>query len=201
MSITPDQLKRLQVLYAQLARHTLQAAQREERLAWASQLCGRRIASFSGLTLDEGRHLIDTLQSQLGVKVPPKRKRLDRDQARRAGTEGRRNQDRKEATLAGPSGFARIQYALDLLGWNQAQFDGWLRSPRSPLGKKSDPKIRTLGDANRVWWALKKMAQGRGLWKDEHTFRGVPHICAADVGSQPSTAAAGCTTQSSQEAL
>lgn len=164
--ITSPQLKRLQVLYSQLARHTQEGTDRESRLAWASQLLCRNISSFSDLGQDDARHLIDTLQAQLGVKTPSQRPRLSRDDAERAGNEGRRRDTSNRATIAGPADLARIQYALDLLGWNQEQLDGWLRSTRSPLGKRAIPQIRTVGDANRVWWALKGMAQARGLWKE-----------------------------------
>ncbi len=51
------------------------------------------------------------------------------------------------------------------LGWSRETFDGWLRSPRSPLGRnKSQPKITTVAQANRVRWALKRMLQKKGLW-------------------------------------
>lgn len=166
-TISAPQLKRLQVLYAQLARSTFEGSDRESRLAWASQLLLRPIKSFSELTPGDAIHLIDTLQAQLGVKAPSKRPRLSRDAAERAGNEGRRRDDSKRATMAGQDDLARVQYALDVLGWNQAQLEGWLRSTRSPLGKRSNPQILTVGDANRVWWALKKMAKARGLWKEK----------------------------------
>ncbi|QNI34493.1 hypothetical protein H7849_11720 [Alloacidobacterium dinghuense] len=171
--ITTGQMKRLQVLYGQLARHTFDGGNggREARLEWASQLVRRKISSFSELTFEDARHLIDVTQAQLGVKAPATSKRMDRERARRAGTEGRKGSDDSSVTLVGPEELARIQRALDVLGWSQAQFEGWLRSPRSPLGKKSNPSIRTLREANRVWWALKGMAQARGLWKDETAYR------------------------------
>ena len=93
------------------------------------------------------------------------RKRLDRASAQKAGTEGRRGNESNETTIAGPAEFARIRYVLDLLGWNQTQLDAWLRSSRSPLKSKASPAIRTLGDANRVYWALKGMATAQGKWK------------------------------------
>jgi hypothetical protein len=164
--ITPGQMKRLQVVYGQLARHTQQGADRAARLAWASQLVCRPIASFSDLTEEDARHLIDTVQGQLGIKATVRpRRRLDRHAAQKAGTEGRRNHDSDEITLAGPSEFARIRYVLEMLGWSQAQLEGWLRSPRSPLSRKATPSISTLGDANRVYWALKGMATAQGKWK------------------------------------
>jgi hypothetical protein len=164
--ISSGQMRRLQVLYGQLARHTQQGTDRATRVAWAAQLVRRPIRSFSDLTVNDARHLIDTLQGQLGVKVPARpRKRLDRQAAQKAGTEGRRGYASDEITLAGPSEFARIRYVLDLLGWSQAQLEGWLRSPRSPLSRKATPTISTLGDANRVYWALKGMATAQGKWK------------------------------------
>jgi hypothetical protein len=163
--ITPAQMKRLQVLYGQLARHTQEGVDRASRLAWASQLVRRPIVSFKELTLADARHLIDTIQGQLGIKTPARpRHRLDRQTAKKAGTEGRRGQVSNETTLAGPSEFARIRYVLDLIGWSQAQLDSWLHSPRSPLSHKATPSIRTLGDANRVYWALKGMATAQGKW-------------------------------------
>jgi hypothetical protein len=172
--ITPAQMKRLQVLYSQLVRTTFDGGDgsREARLAWASQLLCRSVSSFRDLTQGDARHLIDVTQQQLGVKVPArKRDRLSGEKAMQAGTEGRRDGERGKHTLVGPRDLARIQYALDLLAWTQEQLEGWLRSPRSPLGKRSNPSIRTVGDANRVWWALKRMAQSRGLWKDEEEYR------------------------------
>lgn len=171
--ITPAQMKRLQVLYSQLVRSTFDGGDgsREARLAWASQLLCRSVSSFRELTQSDARHLIDVTQAQLGVKAPAKKRRLDSQAAMQAGTEGRRDGERGKHTLVGPQDLARIQYALDLLGWTQEQLEGWLRSSRSPLGKRANPAIRTVGDANRVWWALKRMAQSRGLWKDEAEYR------------------------------
>lgn len=163
--INKSQMRRLQTLYGQLAAHTQEGSDRESRLAWATEHVGRAVASFSDLTAEEGRNLIDMLQGQLGVKAQP-RKRLDRDAAHRAGTEGRRGNGSNSSTLVSAQDLARIQYVLDLLGWSQEQLAAWLASSRSPLGKRSSPKINTLGDANRVWWALKRMAIARGLWRD-----------------------------------
>lgn len=159
------QMRRLQTLYRHLAAHAQEGSDRESRLAWASERVGRPIDSFKDLTAEEGRDLIDTLQGQLGLRAPAK-KRLDRDAAQRAGTEGRRGNASNETTLASAQDLARIQYVLDLLGWSQEQLAGFLASSRSPLGKRSAPAIRTLKDANRVWWALKRMAIARGLWRE-----------------------------------
>lgn len=163
--ISPNQLKRLQVLYGQFARHTDQDAGREARMKWASDMTQRAIASFKDLTIDEARRMIDTLQGQLGVKAPAKpRRRLDREDARRAGTDGRRGADNAQPQMVSADDLAVIEDFYSRLGWNRAQFDAWLSSARSPL-KRARPTITTLADANRVRWALKGMLQHRGLWR------------------------------------
>lgn len=156
--ISKPQLRRLQVLYGQYVRHSLDAAPtREGRIAWASSRIGRPIDSFSDLTLDEGKKLIDGLQSALGVKLPSKtpRRRWNRRDAQKAGTEGRHDQAHDETTLVGDRDIRRIQRELDRLGWDQARLDAFLASPRGPNGRST--LIRTLGEANRVYWALKHM--------------------------------------------
>jgi len=161
-------MKRLQTLYGKLCAHTDQPNKREARLGWASALVMRPIASFKDLTRDDARHLIDTLQGQLGIPEtqPRRRQRLGRDAARKAGTEGRRGYESKEITMAGPAEIARIQHVMDLIGWDQAQLESWLHSPHSPLRNKAAGQIRSLADANRVWWALKGMAVAQGKWQD-----------------------------------
>jgi hypothetical protein len=156
MNITPPQLRRLQVLYGQFEAHTLDVDRgRGARLNWASQRLGRVVDSFSNISIDEGRKLIDTLQGVMNVKAPSKtpRKRMQRKAAEKAGTEGRRDQIHNEVTLARPEDLERIQQQLSRLGWNQAGLDRFLLSSRSPL--KGKTQIRTLGDANKVYWALK----------------------------------------------
>lgn len=165
--INKGQLARLQTLYGKLAGHTDQGADRVSRLAWASDLLQRPVTSFSDLTSADATHLIDSLQGQLGIAPtrPAARPRLGRDEGRKAGTEGRRNNHSNELTFATEADLARIQRVLSVLGWSKVQFDGWLRSPRSPLSNKSNPAILTLWDANRVYWALKGMATKQGKWK------------------------------------
>jgi hypothetical protein len=157
-SITPQQIRRLQVLYKQYEAHTLDVgAKREDRLAWASERCGRVIASFSGLTLEEARRLIDTLQGILGVRLPSKvpRRRKDRRAAQNAGTMGRHDQVNEEDVLVGDTEIRRIQREMDRLGWTQTRLDAFLASPSGPNARRAT--IRTLADANRVYWALKRM--------------------------------------------
>lgn len=169
MQITKAQLGRLQTLYAQLARHEIgMGLSREERIAWASLRLRKEVSSFSDLTADDAGWLIDQIQTQLGVKAPAKpRKRLDRDQARRAGKDGRHDgQEFASAPqIASAADLATIESYYARLGWERAQFDAWLRSPRSPLKHKAAPSIATVADANRVRWALKGMLQHAGKWE------------------------------------
>jgi hypothetical protein len=169
-AITNAQMKRLQTLYGQLARNGGEPQTRESRIAWASSYVGRIIASFSDLTQTEASRMIDDMQRSTGKRAPSKRKRLSKRDAEKFGTEGRHDQLHNEATLVDAAALQRIQEMLDRIGWNQAQFNGWLRSPRSPI-KRADPQVRTLGEANRVWWGLKHIAVSKGLWKDEKEFR------------------------------
>ena len=158
MNITPPQLKRLQVLYGQYCHHSLDTSNtREDRLAFASERIGRSIASFSDLTLEEGKKLIDGLQSALGVALPSKtpRRRQTRRDGEKAGTEGRHDQIHNETTLVGDKDIRRIQREMDRLGWDQSRLNAFLASPRGPNARST--AIRTLGEANRVYWALKRI--------------------------------------------
>lgn len=156
-AITAPQLRRLQVLYGQYERHSLDTgAGREGRIAWASARVGRAITSFSELTIDDGIRLIDGLQRALGVALPSKTKRpprMSRRDGEKAGTEGRHDQIHDEATLVGDKDVRRIERELGRLGWDQARLEAFLASPRGPIARRT--VIRTLGDANRVYWALK----------------------------------------------
>ena len=163
-AISPRQLVALQSLYSQYARRLLDVAGdgREERIRWASEQVGRNVSSFRQLRREEANRLIDALQVALGGQPGGMR---NRDRARAAGTEGRRGSGRDMSTLVGQQDLDRINDALHRLGWDQARFEAWLRSPSSPLGRRrSDPQIRTVGDANRVWWALKRLLKRSGQW-------------------------------------
>ena len=156
-AITTPQLKRLQILYGQFERHSLDCpgADRGDRLTWATQQTGRPVTSFKQLTLDEGIRLIDLLQRHLGTRVPSKvpRRRPTRRDAQKKGTEGRRDQIHTETTLAGPSEIALLKRDMDRLGWDEARLEAFLRSPRSPL--QGTVKLTTLAHYNRLHWALK----------------------------------------------
>ena len=157
--ITAPQLRRLQTLYAQFERHTLDASGpgRASRLQWASEACGRVIGSFKDLTVEEGKRLIDRIQGVLNVKAPNKSpRRQSRKHGQKLGTEGRRDQIHNETTLAGPAEFALIQRDLDRLGWSVERMNSFLfHSARGPLSGKT--QIRTLGDANKAHWAMKNL--------------------------------------------
>jgi hypothetical protein len=167
MNITKAQLGRLQTLYAQLvSREIGMDSSREGRLVWATERVGRKIRSFSDLTVQEATGMIDGLQGFLGTHVPYKG-RPDRYQARRAGLDGRA--DGKEFTaapqLVRAEDTARIQRLLAELGWSQETFQTFLNSTRSPLAHRADKVIRTTADANKVWWALKNIAKSKGVWR------------------------------------
>ena len=159
MTITTPQLKRLQVLYTQFERHSLDCPgpSREARMRWASEALGRPVASFKDLQLAEAIRLIDGLQQALGTKVPSKspRRKQTRHDGEKKGTEGRHDQLHAESTLVGPEDLRRIQRDLDELSWDQARLQAFLASPRGPNNHSTS--IRTLGDANRVHWALKRI--------------------------------------------
>lgn len=164
--ITTPQLRRLQTLYSQLCAHTQQPGSRADRMAWASGLLGRSVASFSDLSMGDAGHLIEALRGQLGVKHPSQKKR-SREAAGRHGKDGRRDGQafRSVPQIVSVADLAVIQSYWERLGLTRERFDKWLRSPLSPL-KKSDPVIRTKADANRVRWALKGRLQRAGLWEE-----------------------------------
>ncbi len=163
--ITKHQLTRLQTVYSQLARHTQESESRDGRLQWASELTGRAVKSFRDLSFDEARRLIDTAQGQLGVKAPAKCRRSGA-QGRRAGLDGRHDgaEYQNAPQVASAADLATIESYYLRLGWNRAQFDAWLCSPRSPLRKRARTTITTTADANSVRWALKGMLVAKGLW-------------------------------------
>jgi hypothetical protein len=171
-SLSAPQLKRLQVLYAQYSRRSIDLdSSRDSRIAWATEQLRHPVTSFSDLSKSDAHILIDQLQGALGI-APSKRRRPRRND-KAAGTEGRRDNAVNMRTLPAQEDLDRINEALTRLGWSTAQYESWLRSVSSPLARKvgktriapTDITLRTLHDTNRVWWALKGMLKGRGLWK------------------------------------
>jgi hypothetical protein len=55
--------------------------------------------------------------------------------------------------MASIADLARIGEQMTRLSWDRARLEAFLRSLRGPL--KGRTEIRTLGDANKVYWALK----------------------------------------------
>lgn len=168
MKITPEQLTRLQTLYSQLAAREIGVDKdRTSRIRWATERLQKPVTSFSALSLDDARYLIDSIQAQLNVKAPFKG-RLDRDQARRAGLDGRK--DGKEYSdapqLVTANEIALINSLREQLGWTEDGLRNFLESTRSPLAKRANKAILTTGDANRVIWGLKRIARRKGVWKD-----------------------------------
>jgi hypothetical protein len=166
--ITRDQMKRLQTLWGQYARHELLPNTREERLRWAASQFKYTggLSSFKELTLVDASFLINQLQSLLGIKetspsARPRRYRSrikDKDQAHAAGTEGRRGQ-RDKLTIATAEDLALIETQLQMMDWTRARLGALLNSSSSPLGRRSNPQLRTVADVNRVLWALKRIAR------------------------------------------
>jgi len=167
MKATKRQIARLQVLYGQLAAREIGVeTDRPSRLRWATERLGKPVESFKNITVDDAGFLIDSLQRELRVKAPFVG-RLDRDQARRAGLDGRADGAEYSAApqMATAADLARIQAIRERLGWSEETFRGFLESSRSPLARRADKSIRTTSDANKVWWALKRIAKSKGAWK------------------------------------
>jgi hypothetical protein len=165
--ITARQLKRLQTLYSQFAAASAdpRTRTREERLLWASLVVGRKVESFSELSSAEANTAIARLQKD-APQAEARPKPMDRDAAERHAKDGRWDggEFRQAPQMASAFDLENIERYYHRLGWDRDTFDRWLRSPRSPLGRHSQPRIRTVAQANRVRWALKKMLQTRGLW-------------------------------------
>jgi hypothetical protein len=165
-----DQIKALQTLYGHWRRHALQEGgdPRAARLAWASEITGRAISSFSDLTRDEAGSLIDLLKGSMGQPIgdrpQPWRRVNSRERAQAAGTSGRRNSELSFIQMASPDDLARVDELVRRLEWSPEQLSAWLKSPRSPLGAIEKPVIRTAAQANRIYWALKAMLVRTGRW-------------------------------------
>jgi hypothetical protein len=163
MDITKAQLARLQTLYSQLARHEIGVGvDRESRIRWATERLRKPVSSFKNLSGEDAGFLIDSIQRHLNVKAPLKH-RLPRDQARRAGLDGRKDgaefEDNPQLVTA--ADLALIQRLRQQLGWSEEAFRNFIESARSPLGQRADKTIRTTSDANKVLWAMKRVARQR----------------------------------------
>lgn len=160
--ISPAQRKKLIVLWHDYAKRSLDVVgnERAARLNWASGLMQRKIGSFNELTAMEAARAISALNKSMGL---PAHKPRSRERGNAAGTHGRRGDERRAAELVGSEDLARIERAIERLGWDRKRFDAWLESPSSPLGRHK--QIKTVADANRVWWAMKRLLQREGKWE------------------------------------
>jgi hypothetical protein len=162
--ITKGQRTKLQTLWTQYARRSLDVAgDRSARLTWATSIVQREISSFNDLTAMEAARAISALNRAMGM---PGHKPRSRDRARSAGTHGRRGDKGRSVELAGAEDLARIERAIERLGWTRDRFDAWLCSPSSPLGTHGKPQIHTVAHANKVWWAMKRLLQREGKWEE-----------------------------------
>lgn len=173
MKANRAQIVALHTLFSAWHSHTIDANPdvREARLAWASQCIDHQVFSFSDLGADDARRLIDILKQACGQPVgerpQPWRPVQGRDRAHDAGTAGRKGVRSAVIRLASADDFARIDDALRRLGWSRDRFEAWLLSSSSPLRQGGDETsvIRTLAEANRVFWALKAMMIRAGVWQ------------------------------------
>ena len=173
--LTNGQRTKLLTLYNQYAAREIQAVTdpRAARLAWTSEAVGRKVDSFNVLTFDEASSLIGTLNGLLGLPQGRKPRSArgrgfshmrDQRRARQAGTAGRRGQPDQVAAMVSADDMARIEDAIARLGWTQERFNAFLQSKSSPLGHRRDKTIRTLADANKVWWSMKALLKRAGKW-------------------------------------
>ena len=166
-----DQVVALHALYGQWEKHSIELAtdSRAARLVWASEAIGREIRSFADLTRDEARQLIDRLKESMGQSLTerpnPWRRIHSRDRAQAAGTAGRKGSSSSVIQMASPDDLARIDEALRRLDWTRDRYEAWLKSDSSPTIWKGNTAILTVGEANKVWWALKNMLKRSGRWR------------------------------------
>lgn len=152
--ITARQMKRLQTLWGLFcAQARLDAKDRAARLGWVAGAVGRQIGSFRELTAAEAKTAIDAVQKHLPPELL-RRQRPPRRLAQAYGTAGRRGRSDKEVRFADAETWRLLDGLLGKLGWSRERLDAFLRSSKSPV---RNGVIRTLGEANRVIWALKGM--------------------------------------------
>jgi hypothetical protein len=137
---------------------TTQTDDRAKRVAWASGVIGRNVASFAELSTKEAAKLIDTMKSALGQEVRLSRKSPDRDLARAYGTAGRRGQNTNEIHMVDDQTLELLDSLIVQAGLTRERFDAFLRSKSSPVRGGT---IRTLQQANKAIWALRNMIRRR----------------------------------------
>lgn len=159
-TISAPALKRLSTLYSLAAKHHDFGTSREERIEWAARILNHPVASFKELSAGDAKLLIDTLQISLGQAetAAPRRGYSSTRDRQKQGTEGRRDQLHAETTIldGDEEVLSKIQLEMSTLGWDMDRLAAFLRSSHGPLNGRTH--IRTLADANRVHWALKRIA-------------------------------------------
>jgi hypothetical protein len=186
--ISKGQLRRLLTLWGLLAaKQGFDSKNRDLRLVWAGGILERQIASYKDITREEAKTVIDRIQECLPPEVV-RRRRPDRRQARAYGTAGRKSVHRRTGKIGltvqrfsgllanEPVGQSTNQPTVDMvdpptlellatlkakLGWDQARFEAFLRSPSSPIPGRD--QIDTMGQANAVIWALKALLRKRRI--------------------------------------
>lgn len=162
-SLSDSQLQIAQILWSQYEKKTLDVTARDKdesrqaRLIFAGKIIGHEIESFQKMTRYEAHILINSLKKSLGLPITVRSRVIAEDR----GLQGRSKSPRYDV-MASREDMERIESAIARLEWNEERYRQWLGSPRSPL--KGRMTVRTQADANRVWWALKKMLQRAGRW-------------------------------------
>jgi hypothetical protein len=153
--ITKAQTVKLQVLYGQLASRDLSLHKsKESRLAWATELLQKPVVSFTKLTSDEARRLINSACGALGIPFAAP-KPYDRTKARRRALDGRHDGQEfaDQPQIVSAAALAEIATLYAELGMDKARFDAFMQSRLSPLGA-GKWQIRTAADANKVRFGL-----------------------------------------------
>jgi hypothetical protein len=156
--ISPRQLRMLQTLWGLFCRQSqLDPKDREARLQWVGGAIGKPVASFRDLSANEANIAIDAIEKQLPSGWL-KKKRPSRRLAKDYGTAGRRGHEQQEIRLVDAGTLELLNRLLVQLGWTRERLDAFLHSAKSPVLSGA---VRTLGEANRVIWALKRMLRHR----------------------------------------
>jgi hypothetical protein len=163
--LSKGQLQALHSLFHLYAPRFLNAANgagsddaRRVRLVWASGIIGRDVSSFSELQPDEAGQLIERMKLALGQEINPakrsRQRRPGRDLAHAYGTSGRRSESSNEIHLVDAPTLELLDRLREQLGWTHERLDAFLKSKHSPVRSGA---IRTIAEANRLIWALKRM--------------------------------------------
>jgi hypothetical protein len=148
MKITGKQLLILQTLYSRRAALASEnkADERQARLAWATQIVGREIATFRDLWTDEAAKLIDECKTALGQPISPKPAKRSHRKSELA-TKG-------VVQIATADDLRQVHFWREQFGLSLEQFDSWLASPHSPTRGR---KLLTVANCRAVTIALRAM--------------------------------------------